>query len=253
MDNPKLSVIIPLFARAGAITHLIDEVLPALETQGFYSVNTEPLRIQLERYEQENFLILYHRDIQTELIIVTDKCVHPETRNCCLQINIGLKKAKGEVFCLLQQDVVADADTIATMTETVLANPNLMLWANVYKQRYPGDLDPMYWVGERRQNEAWFLITANREKLVEMGGVEERFARYWGVEDVEFLDRAKKIFDVQYSDMVRGVHLWHPEHPIETKGGDNFAIYAELLENPNRVGNEGREWGIQYTGERDDY
>ena len=249
----KASIVIPFHQRENALPRLIERVLPALGQQGFHSINAEIAISYLwdfnNTYGIENLSVYSLIDVETELIIVGDKAVRPDTKNCCLQINVGLKQAKNDVFVLLQQDVEPEPDAISSMINFIAENPSRLVWANVFKEKYPDDPTPYYWVGPKRKNEAWFLIAANREKIVDLGGIDEDFWQFWGVEDLEFLDRVKRHLDVLYVDWARGLHLWHEEHPAETKCGHNMTLYQEKLKDPERIANLNRNWGNIYVGE----
>lgn len=249
----KASLIVPYYERKNAQEHLVNRVLPALKFQGRFSCDGSegfiyPWLSVLNMYGEKKWKFnSVRRRNGVELIIVHDNAVRPNTRNCCLQINVGLKRAEGEVFVLLHQDVVPQPNAIEKMIEHVLLMPDDMLYATVYKEQKPNDPAPRYHVGIREQNEAWFLIACNRQKLVDLGGVDEDFWAAWGFEDLLMSYYWKKHFNVRYVDWAGALHLWH-----EQTSGDfeiNRQLYFEKATDPNYQPNANNpDWGQIYEG-----
>lgn len=254
----KASVIIPYYERPGSFEALL-KVLAALPR-----AIPEGAKMKLEDYAEvhrlflpacdlhlsgfpqklrDNKILRYSFGDDFEVLIVTEEAVHPDKKNCCLQVNVGMKEAIGEVFILLQQEIIPRSNTLFQMADYIQKNPNKLIYAAVDKQRYEDDYFPVMWVGPKAQNGAWFLIAGNRLKLISEGGVDEDFWLNWGFEDTWAMWWWGEKFDVEYVEWARGVHLWHADSHDTSKFEANRQIYFEKATDPNYFPNEGKEWG----------
>lgn len=244
----KASIIIPYHERPFAHEHLVMRVLPQLNPQGKYAFGTDTLLAAKKLVASPDLTTqkIVSGEQSAEALIVYDRAVRPETKNCCLQINVGLKKAEGEVFVLLHQDVAADPFAIEMMIDHVLQNPDDLIYATVFKQGGYGDPYPTYWVGPANENEAWFLIACNRDKLIGLGGVDEDFWEHWGFEDMLMLWWWKQHFNVHYVAWAKAIHLWHQDFDGDFEA--NRQVYFDKSQEADYWPNKGREWGVPYDG-----
>lgn len=250
----KASIIIPYYERPGSFKAL-QKVLAALPR-----AIPEGARMRSEDCDRNAALLIlpdtlsyypvirYYYGKDFEVLIVTEKAVHPDTKNCCLQVNIGMAEAIGEVFILLQQDIVPRSNTLFQMADYIQKNPNKLIYAAVDKQRYEDDYFPVMWVGPKAQNGAWFLIAGNRLKLISEGGIDEDFWLNWGFEDTWAMWWWGEKFDIEYVEWARGVHLWHADSHDTSKFEANRQIYFEKAMDPNYFPNVGKDWGKIYDG-----
>jgi len=68
-----------------------------------------------------------------------------------------------------------------------------------------------------------------KNEFIKIGGMDERYIG-WGFEDMEFADRAKKIYPlVEYSDLT-GIHLYHePAKRFSAISNKNANIYSKAI------------------------
>lgn len=242
----KVSIVIPYHPRENSEEHL-RRVLAALGDQGKFSV--PGMHLPVIRPELKTYRKTHH---EAEAIVVTDKVSPPEGRkNICHKINVGLKMTHGDVFVLDQQDVIASPGSIELMTEHVLRHPDHVVFAQVLRQNIPGDQRPSIGVGPALRNRLWWLIAANRQKLIDLGGIDEDFQYHWGWDDTISVEWWERHLNVVYVDWATGLHLYHPQDPGSNKEAfyTNQDLYFKKMTNPNYFPNKGREWGVVYDGQ----
>lgn len=68
-----------------------------------------------------------------------------------------------------------------------------------------------------------------KNEFVKIGGMDERYIG-WGFEDMEFADRAKKIYPIVEYDKLIGIHLYHePAKRFSTISNKNADLYSEAI------------------------
>lgn len=237
----KASIVTPFHSSGYVYTiENLRRTLASLRDQGEYSFLSVGFRPVTG--------LKYFRDTKSpvELLIVTDHATQFDTwGNKCAKANVGIKLAVGEVFVMLQQEIVAAPLSIQKMVDHVLKNPDDLIYATMYKQdcRSQDLTAPLYKGDPIHDSYADFFYACNRKKLIEIGGYDESFAYEWGKEDIEFLDRARKHFNFKVVDWAVGTHLWHPCAQGTSCEG-NQAVFTEKMAIPDRIANEGKDWGV---------
>jgi glycosyltransferase involved in cell wall biosynthesis len=147
----------------------------------------------------------------------------------CHQLNLGLKKAKGEWIVMLQDYMKAPRNGIERFLEE--ANDTRLItgsvpvttdWQNIkYDWRdwhEPGPIEPFQW-------EANWAI-APRQAFFDVGGYDEEYDSYWSNENVNIAERMAMIgyaFWIQPDN--KAVHFLHDEfekHPWRHKFNPEF-------------------------------
>jgi glycosyltransferase involved in cell wall biosynthesis len=254
----SVSIIIPYHKRENSENVLLNYVIPALYFQDEYSLLGTPRdKLFMDSFKEDAVAesSCFHcvREVTfIQLLVVKDEAVRPDTQNCCVKINVGLRQAKGEVFILLLQDIMVKTNAIKNIVEHILTNPDDMVYGNVYKEDFFNDPNPLYWGGEKRPNEFWGFVACNRQKVIDLGGIDEDFFAYYGWEDVLMLEYWKKNFNLFYSDKYQAVHKWHGPPPGEIIGGINGKLCADALKNPDyRPNKNNPDWGKLWISKTD--
>lgn len=246
----EVSICIPYHEREGSRKNLLQKTLPALQDQGEYSINLPESFSWCE--PSDRWWRFTNSKESVEVLLIFDSAVPPIGRNnVCLRTNVGLKLARGEYFILLDQDFQLQPNAIPSAIDYLELDSNYIIYPTAFKEMSVADHNPVLWMsswGCVGSGESGFFIAALKDNLIEIGGWDEKYAGFWGFEDLNFLLRLKMKYTVIYAPTVCGLHVWHPPVDPQKIGGINGALLDEFKKNPQIVANVGYEWGILYDG-----
>lgn len=168
------------------------------------------------------------------------KTGNKEYRNGVFSKNIALRRAKNEVICINDPEVIHLTAFYVDMLKMIEENPMLFLVpSTLYSQKYTDC--PLQDCSVIENQMAPFVGVTMKKNLFDVGGWDERFI-YWGNDDNDLMNRLGTI-GVKHQ-LVQGkiLHQFHPRPPQFAMGDCNHQFLYE--ENKNPVANEGKEWGV---------
>ena len=152
-------------------------------------------------------------------------------------LNVGARVARGRIVVLHDADMVVPARFAAVIAERMSDNFDVLRLGRyifyldqpssegVYKGASLGDIATVVPI---RQNNCT-PIALTREAYLRIGGHDESFYA-WGLEDVEFLNRARTL-QLSEGTFLPVVHLWHEDAP-NRRGDGNGPLLSKLLAIP---------------------
>lgn len=192
--------------------------------------------------------------------------------NPCLQQNVGIQMAGGDIIIMTSPEVVFAKETL---TDIVMAmQPGTSVYAKVFEPTDMGwfPVSPDDWTYDilnalphgipynfdiqgNNKLSAYFLGAFWHDTIDQIRGIDEQYIKGIAWEDEDFGLRMASIDRPVYREDIIGVHLHHPRtYQVQHRIDLNMAIMEEkgfmvpryhgnYTKVPNVVANHGRTWG----------
>lgn len=227
------------------------------------------LKIVAQRFKNMGLKIKLYRVDPRKCEFAHDGSQYGGMFNPCIQQNVALKKASGEVVVLTSPEVVPARTNIERAKKLFDGSQRRFVlgWIgdrslDVVNNAVPSmvrtgfDLDLLKRLclansgyGTRCRPEDWkpenyFFGIIRRQDLLDLGGQEEEFISGIAFEDNEFSERlVLNGIKPEFCGEVGGLHLSHPRnYQGDIVSGINHQIYKRLK--GQKVANQGRDWGL---------
>lgn len=185
--------------------------------------------------------------------------------NPCIQQNVGVKKATGEIVVLTSPEVVHAKANVANLKNNFLDEDSKFILGWIGEQ--PAHRMPDLKAGITSEQvkelcsvpggnrtecrsathpERYFIGGIRRSDFLKVGGIPEELSASFGFDDNFFSqncirNRIRPIFD----DKIAGIHLQHSrsyQGPMFDHSNKNYVFYLKNKDSM-RIANEGRDWG----------
>jgi len=191
--------------------------------------------------------------------------------NCCLAKNIGLRQAKGDILVFTEPEILHATETlqqhlawqekgektyisagtvyfvfglaVRKLTLEEMKKPKLITEKKSVKEWIAGYKPEEMDIAVSRHVTASYCASVRRKRLMEVGGWDERFIRFWGWDDIDLQSRLGRNGMRTISDpTIEMVHLAHGY----TGCFEVWHYNKKMHDDPNKpiVANQGKEWGV---------
>ena len=283
MNNPKISLILPIRNRAKLFKAALDSyVAQTLSPHEFEIIivdqqSDDGLLELIEQYKTKLNLRLYDIDINTGQIKPN---VFGGLSNPALPQNFGVRQARGDIIILTSPEVVFAENNLAGIN-TLLRRQEFMYGHVINARHYKFDNFGIEYLRQINGEEycgpsatpkqkpwAYFIGAIHKEDFLSVGGIEELFMLGIGNDDHEFGLRLMSAgYKLTLNDAVFGIHQTHNKmktqrDKLERRYGLHIAfnifhsLFPENKPNKHILANANREFGIAeaklvMTGEPD--
>ena len=252
--NHKVSIIITTYQRV----HLL--------RWGLYSLSLQTMPFEFETIvvndgtldETENVCNEFKEKLNISYIFTGQRNLNGEQvwRVPSFAINIGVKKASGDILVLCCAEMFHVNQTIDMLTKPILDNPKLLgipigkddrdgAFLECINKKGIFDLDTFN-NSINLNTKMPFLMSLHRSQFMDIGGYDEDFIGI-AYDDQDFIDRLLGYGCNYCQTDATTVHLYHPRAGGYYEGGGpsewdyNKNLYFSRI--GQIVRNEGREWG----------
>lgn len=211
---------------------------------------TDPALVSLldRTHAVHGWNIQYHRiDLRQHPYPVFQTAVG--ANNPCVAWNVGIREAVGERIVLSSPEIAHRFPTNLTFCAEWDLDPVEALIGDVWDAEHADTPGLQGWISGGPMHRALaFLQVAYRERLLQVGGFEERFISGYAWDDVEFVTRwyrsgGQFVFS---GPVLQAEHLWHPRpvHEVQDAYQKNHQLYESLQTGlPFCTANVGHAWG----------